>query len=321
MHSFERGLFWLAAGGVSALSLPAEIAVQEDADRIEVQVSGRPVLVYHTVTVEPPVEMDPVYASSGFVHPLFSPSGRVLTDPFPAGHAHQHGVFSAWTRATFRHQSVDFWNQHQRKGRNLHETVDAIAENGFRVTRRQVDAEGKSAIREHWDVAVQDRTDVFVVDVTLYQETATADEVYLHPYHYGGFAFRGPAAWNEEAAASFTGPMRVLTGNGTTDLAAANHERPRWVAAWGAVDGATAGVVIMDHPLNFRHPQPVRIHPEMPYFVFSPVVAGSFVLQPGFLYRARYRLITFDGEPEAETIEDWYRAFAETSSATVRTTP
>ena len=296
---------------IACMHLGAEVEVHPCENRVEVRQGGNPVLVYQSTKVQPPEGMDSVYAGSGFIHPLYSPSGKILTDPFSIGHAHQHGVFSAWTRATFYGSRVDFWNKHKVLGLNEAVSVDAIRDSGFTVSRRMISLKDGPAIDETWEIEVHDRSDVRIIDISIRQKPATADPVVLEEYHYGGFGYRGSATWNSAGDPSFEGLMQILTGNGTTDLKASNHERPRWVAAYGPVQGETAGVVIMDHPMNYRYPQPVRIHPVMPYFVFSPVVLGPFSLERGFVYEARYRLVTFDGEPNPERNEALYKAYVD----------
>lgn len=291
--------------------ISAKVSTVAENGIIEVEVSGKPVLAYHTDTVMPPAGMDAVYARSGFIHPLYSPSGKILTDEFPIGHVHQHGLFSAWTRATFKHEVVDFWNQHAKLGTVEHLKLEELNPSSFAVELQQVSLKKGPAILEEWDVSVKDSNNPYIVDIEIEQECATADEVYLHPYHYGGFGFRGSAHWSSEDEPHFEGLMKILTGDGIRDIGKSNETRPRWVAVYGTIDGGLAGVVIMDNPTNFRYPQPVRVHPKMPYFVFSPVAAGSFILKPGFTYTARYRLVTFDGEPNAEMIEAWYKDYTQ----------
>jgi hypothetical protein len=288
---------------------PRSHSVRDTEEAVVLSVSGMPVLKYQSARLEPPEGMDAVYAGNGFIHPLHTPSGGILTDPFPVGHAHQHGVFSAWTRATFHGDGVDFWNKHKLLGYSEAVSVGSVNPRGVSLSRRQVSLEHGPALNETWDIIVHDRCDVFVLDIVIRQQTATEEPVYLEQYHYGGFAFRGSASWNSEDSAGFEGHMKILTGNGTSDREAANHEQAGWVAAYGLVEGKTIGVVIMDHPSNFRYPQPVRIHPVMPYFVFSPVVSGPFSIEPSKPYKARYRLITFDGAPQAEQIAEWYSDF------------
>ena len=297
-------------------SVHADVETKAEDGTIEVGVSGKPVLTYHAETVNPPEGMDRIYARSGFIHPLYSPSGKVLTDDFPVGHVHQHALFSAWTRATFKHEVVDFWNQHGGTGSSEHVSVGAVGESSFEVNLQQISNLNGPAIKEHWVVNVKDRSDPFVIDIDVEQECATSEEVYLHPYKYGGFGFRGSSHWNEEDEEDFEGPMKVLTSDGIADIEESNHTRPRWVAVYGPIEGTDSGAVIMNHPTSFRHPQPVRVHPEMPYFVFSPVVAGSFILKPGMTYNANYRIVTFDGVPDAARIEKWYEEFSAIDTAT-----
>lgn len=309
--SFERPrlLLVLLLGTAGLGSVHADVAVKAGDGTIEVRASGKPVLTYHTATVTPPDSMDEIYSRSGFIHPLYSPSGKVISDDFPVGHAHQHALFSAWTRATFKHEVVDFWNQHGDTGSAAHVDIVEIGESSFVVDLLQSSNRGGPALRERWTVDVGDSSDPFVIDINIEQECATNEEVYVHPYHYGGFGFRGSARWNSEDEGRFEGAMKVLTSDGITNIEASNHTRPRWVAVYGPVEGTDAGLVIMNHPTSFRHPQPVRVHPEMPYFVFSPPVAGSFILKPGMAYRASYRVVTFDGAPNAERIEGWYEEY------------
>jgi hypothetical protein len=122
-------IFFLALSGLN--SVHADVKTEDGT--IAISVSGKPVLTYHTNTVSPPEGTDKVYARSGFIHPIYSPSGKVLTDDFPVGHAHQHALFSAWTRATFKHEVVDFWNQHGGSGNAKHLDVGEVGGSSFVV--------------------------------------------------------------------------------------------------------------------------------------------------------------------------------------------
>ena len=65
----------------------------------------------------------PYYRRSGQIHPLYTPTGRVVSDDFPPDHAHQHGVFFAWVNTTFEGRHLDFWNQKEQTGRIEHATT------------------------------------------------------------------------------------------------------------------------------------------------------------------------------------------------------
>ena len=185
--------------GLSGLNgVLADVTTRAENGTIEVSISGKPVLTYRAETVTPPEGMDKIYARSGFIHPLHSPSGKILTDDFPVGHSHQHALFSAWTRATFKHEVVDFWNQHGGTGSSEHVAIGAVEDSSFDVDLQQFSNRNGPAIQERWSVNVADNSDPFVIDIEIEQECATDEEVYLHPYHYGGLGLRGSSHWNGE---------------------------------------------------------------------------------------------------------------------------
>jgi hypothetical protein len=68
---------------------------------------------------------------------------------------------------------------------------------------------------------------------------------------------------------------------------------------------------LLDHPDNFRFPQPVRPHPSKPYFCFAPMVVDAFEIAPVHPYVSRYRLVVHDGMPVAVTIERLARDYAD----------
>ncbi len=152
------------------------------------------------------------------------------------------------------------------------------------------------------------RKDPFEIEIEIEQKCLTETPVVLEEYHYGGFAFRGTALWNDEAGDLFKSPMKVVTRE-EKNKAESNHTRPGWIAAWGPAARGLAGIALLDHPDNFRYPQPVRVHPRMPYFVISPPVLGQYILEPGKVYHSRYKVVLFDGEPDTENLERLFKEF------------
>ncbi|MBH53858.1 MAG: hypothetical protein CMI18_05865 [Opitutaceae bacterium] len=290
-------------------SVNAAVTSEQSDGQITLLNKGEPVLTYHMDTAVPPDGVEKHYKRSGFIHPLYSPNGKILTDDFPIGHVHQHAVFSAWTRATFKHEVVDFWNQHAQLGTANHVELESVEEDSFSAKIQQVSLKNGPAIDEKWNVSVSPSPSPFIIDIKIEQKCATNDEIYFHPYHYGGFGFRGSAHWSSEDKERYEGSMHVLTSEGIVDVESSNHTRPNWIAVYGKIHGKHAGFVVMNHPSNFRSPQPIRVHPRMPYFVFTPPVSGSFILKPGFTYSAQYRIVTFDGTPDEKKIEKWYRDY------------
>ena len=275
------------------------VSLERDDKHLSVKVDGKPVFTYNHATVPSPDPKEPSYARSGYIHPLYDPSGRVITDDFNPDHAHQHGIMFAWRKTTFEGRDTNGWDQKTGTGRvehvELKELVEGPVFGCFTARLRQIDltAPGgpKPVLNETWLVRVYNPADRFLFDVESTQTCAGPAPVTIEEVHYGGLAMRGPAAWH--------GPnYDYLTseGRGKTD---GNQTRPCWVDIHGPLDGQPTGATIFDHPANFRFPQPVRLHPTMPYFCFAPSALGPFTIEPGTPYVSRYRFWVHVGDPTA----------------------
>ena len=297
------------------------VTIEKKENGLLVKVKNKPVFFYHTKEAMPPPDSPASYRRSGFIHPLYSPSGKIMTDDFPAGHAHQHAIFTAWTNTTFKKSSVDFWNQHSKKGTVEHiEIVDLVegpVVSQVKTTLRHKSLQFGEVLKEKWTLTIYPVSDYFLFDLESEQQNTTDDTLFLNAYHYGGFGFRGSAQWNVEDRKNFRNRWNVLTSEGMKD-SAANASHARWVDVWGKIDDEIAGVTVFDHPANFRYPQAIRVHPVMPYWAFSPVVDGPFFIAPGASYHSRFRYYVHDGHSPATLIEAFHTAWTTTVSATVR---
>jgi hypothetical protein len=288
------------------------VTIEREPAGLMVMVKDQPLLFYHTTEVKPPADSPAYYKRSGFIHPLFTPHGKILTDDFPAGHAHQHAIFAAWTNTTFKSEFVDFWNQHLKKGTVEHVAINKITE-GPVMGQLEVSLRYKSfahgeVLQEKWTLDFYPFTDNYIFDLYIKQVNKTEDTLYLNQYHYGGLAFRGSRQWNPDDKIYFKNNWSIVTSEGIKD-SAANGTHARWVDAFGPIDGAIAGATVFNHPSNFRYPQAIRVHPAMPYWAFAPVVDGAFTINPGQEYRAQFRYFVHDGPVDKYMLEmvekDW----------------
>ena len=255
------------------------------------------------------------YRRSGFIHPFRTKSGRILTDGFPRGHSHQHGIFNAYTRSHFRGQMIDFWNQQAQLGTvkhvNIREVKSGPVFGSFSVDLQQIaylPADTMIAIDETWTAKVFPLEAGYFLDWQISQKCHAADTVYIDEYHYGGTAFRGSDQWNI-AEGAYDSLVFFTTDQGVSQILA-NHSRPRWSAMYGLIDQDTAGIAIVSHPGNFRHPQPIRVHPTMPYFCFAPMVLGEYHLAPKQSLESRYGLFAYDGAPDLPLINKLTERFS-----------
>ncbi|HEX9794430.1 MAG TPA: PmoA family protein [Planctomycetota bacterium] len=258
-----------------------------------------------------PEGVDAVYARAGYLHPVFTPSGAVVTGDYGASHRHQHGVFCAWTRTRFEGREVDFWNAAARQG-----TVEltgfvageAGADHaGFAAAFAYVDltAPGsrRTALEETWKVRAHALADATVIDLESTQSAPTSPLEVLE-YHYGGFAVRGPEGWEGANGA------RVVTSEGLGRVPG-NESTARWVAMSGAVaGGGEATIAAFASPRNPRAPEPVRIHPTNPYFCFAACQQGAFAIASGAPRETRYCIVAMDGPPDPARLDELWREFA-----------
>lgn len=288
------------------------VSVVADSNGLTLLAGPKPVLTFNTKTQLPPNGEPAYYQRSGFIHSLYSPSGQTLTDDFPVGHVHQHGIFMAWVNTTFKGEKVDFWNQQHQLGTvRLLEVTDTLSGPvfaQFKARLEHVSLKHGPALLEEWTITVYHTDEDFLIDFQSVQKAATADTLFLNQYHYGGFAFRATPEWNSADSVHFTNEMQIMTSLGD-GRDSSNHTRPEWIAGYGTIDHQMTGLAIMGHPSNFRHPQYVRVHPEMPYFCFPPVVDMGFSIVPGDVFISNYRLLAFSGPPSREKIEQIWQDY------------
>ncbi len=297
--------FDLIQGDVENIPTP-EVSMKEEVEGIQVFVGGKPVLFYQMKTAYPGERHPDYYKRSGFIHPLQSPSGKILTDDFPAGHVHQHAIFNAWTNTTFKGEKLDFWNQAIELGTVEHKEMltntagPIIAQLKSKLNHISL-AEGK-VLEEEWHVTVYPITDYFLFDLFSEQTNTSSDTLFINEYHYGGMAYRASREWNRDDTLHFSNQWKIHTSEGH-GLEEANHTKAKWVDASGIIEGQAAGLTVFGFPENFRYPQSIRVHPDMPYWVFSPMVEGAFYIAPGQKFKSGYRYYVYDGMPDKSTLK------------------
>nr|MBI1230187.1 hypothetical protein [Cytophagales bacterium] len=264
-------VFELQEGKVETNAAPA---LSPSDQGIEVRSGERPVFFYQAATAYPAAGLPDYYKRSGMIHPLYSPSGKILTDDFPAGHVHQHAIFNAWVNTQYKGEKVDFWNQHQGTGTVEH--VDVLATNlgqltaSLRTKLSHISLKHGQVLEEEWEITSYPTEGYFLFDLYSEQVNTSEDTLFIVEYHYGGMGIRGSKEWNVVDSVNYTNDWKILTSESKTN-ADANHTKASWVSAHGLVEGEKAGVTVFGFPENFRYPQTVRVHPTMPYWVYSPM--------------------------------------------------
>jgi hypothetical protein len=333
-------IWWVAGGKTAAgaqrtyrleaadAAAPESVAVAVSDRTIELRHGEQPLLKYARAHVEPGAGVNPRYGRSAHLHPVWTPSGAVVTDEFPPDHLHQSGIFLAFTKTEFKGHEIDFWNLGGGKGRvrfkqyiaasggpvygqilTQQEHVDLTATADARPGDKTA---GEVVLNEDWQVRAWSTglaSGYWLLDIDSQLTCASEQPLKLPEYHYGGMAIRAARDWKPQQ-------VKFLTSLGD-DRLKGNHTRPKWCEISGAVDGKQVGVTLMTHPDNFRFPEPLRIHPTMPYMVYTPSFLGDWEIRPQQPHRSRYRFVIHDGELPAQTLDRLWQDYAEPLTATV----
>lgn len=297
------------------------VAVDDDGASLQVRIGDKPVLAYRYALQGVPEGVDEIYDRSGFIHPLWSPEGAVLSRIQPPDHYHHYGIWNPWTHTEFEGKEVDFWNLV--KGQGTVRAKGIIARTagplfgGFKALLDHVVTDSSSekvALNEQWEVKVwkvdPDRK-VWLIDFISTMSPATEEPLIIKAYRYQGFSLRATETWNDETAT-------LLTSAGY-DKSNANGTRARWLDVNGVSEAqaGTSGVLFMTHPGNFNFPEQLRIWPvgmnqgvENVYINFNPAQESDWELTPGNTYALQYRMLVYDGAIDPEQAERYWRDFA-----------
>jgi len=306
-------------------SFPA-VRVVESNGSMTLQGNGRDLLRYQFETMYPPAGVDQAYKRSGFIHPLWSPHGQVLTRVQPPDHYHHYGIWNPWTHVLFEGDTIDFWNLKDKKGTVRFEHFTSRTEGPvfgeYRALQDHVvfkkGGNEKVALHEVQSVRVYQpqHQDYYIADVTIAMNCASPSDVLLLAYRYGGFGWRTTEAWNKDNS-------EVLSSEGKTRKDA-DGTTARWCIVQGAIDNDYAGAVMLSFPTNYNHPEPLRIWPENQYnrgdmFAnFSPTKNKDWLLKSGKDYVLKYRLIVFNGRFAKEKAESAWQYFSTPPTITIK---
>ena len=308
----QNKTFQLISDGERSKPSSGGVELTRVQNRLEIKVRGRQVFSFVAEPGSlPSPDIKPVFLRGGYIHPVYTPKGKIVTDDYPSDHYHHHGIWFAWTKTEFEGKHPDFWNVGDGTGRvdfeKVGKTWSGPVYAGFTSYQKYVALTGetpKTALNEEWDVRVYDLgSEYFVFDIVATQECASASPLILEEYRYGGMGVRGNREWKDKSKVSF------LTSDGKTRLDG-NATRSHWCHIGGTVDGQLVGLAVLDHPSNFRAPEPLRIHPDDPYFNYAPSQMGRFQIDPGKKFVLRYRYVVSDGPPDPKLLERLWNDYA-----------
>jgi len=244
------------------------------------------------------------------VDPLRTPSGARLTCDAPADHPWHHGLWftiKLVNGENFWEEYDEFGTQHARRVETVGDTVTAqidwvrpdghtvAAREQRQIRERDLDAD---AYALDWQISVAPSVD------TLFDRTP-----FTTWGGYGGLTLRGAPDWTDTELLLPDGGVRERTLG----------DRAEWCALQGRVvhpDGnaAIAGVAILGHPDNLRHPTPWYASTRADTYgeVWANFCNAAFLWDEpwqcpaGEELRLRYRVVVHDGPRSARWLADAY---------------
>jgi hypothetical protein len=308
---------WLDRGGAAVRlerKAPASFPVLRvtGTKDLTVEWAGKEVLRYRALEVPAPSGVNPAYGRSGYLHPLWTPAGRMISNDFPKTSEHHHGLWLAWRIAEFEGRSVNGWAPLEKSGKvefeKLEETSSGPVFGGFTVRHRFVDLttpdKPKTVLHETWSLRVYATQDTYLFDLESIQTCASDSPLTVRKHYYGGLGFRGSSEWEGKESVAF------LTSEGRTRVDG-NGLPARWVAMNGTIAGNAAGIGFLGSPSNLRAPQATRLHPYEPFFCWVPAHDDDFTIEPGKPLVSRYRFVVADRVLDQAEMKQQWEAYAE----------
>lgn len=255
-----------------------------------------------------------------FLHPVATPSGKVLTRNAPDDHPWHHGL---WFTIKLVNEE-NFWEEYDAYGvlRHTEEPAAVLLEGGSSETGASVvgdltwirpDRE-TIVIDEHrvlTHVALGD--DAFAIDVDTTVTPRTDVLLDRTPYTtwggYGGLALRGRGDWTD---------TRLLLDDGA-ERERVLGERSRWCDLSGTVDGDEAGITFLGHAGSPRHPVPWYGSTKAATYGdegWSNFLNAAFLwdeplaVSAGEGLRFRYRVVVHDGRWDAQRCDAAWQTYA-----------
>ncbi|MEM1134970.1 MAG: ThuA domain-containing protein [Bacteroidota bacterium] len=294
------------------------ITLKDNGEAIEVKRNEQPVLNYHYAITPPPKGVSELYERGGYIHPLWSPKGSVLTRIQPSDHYHHYGIWNPWTHTKYKDREIDFWNLIKGHGTiKVNETPvynsgDVFGEMEVRqehvVFEDSTRQKEETALRETYNLKIWN-TENTTVDFTSIYRCGTENPLILEKYRYQGFGYRARASWDDSN-------VHLLTSSGKNKQDG-NATRARWCMISGPTESGESGALFMTYPTNYNFPEMIRIWPkgnnkgvENVFLNFNPTMDRDWVLESGKQYSLKYRMVLFEGQMDASTAESYWHDFA-----------
>ncbi len=278
------------------------------------------VMSYRYALMPVPEGVSQIYSRSGFVHPLNTPDGNLLSRIQPPDHYHHYGLWHPWTHTEYNGEEIDFWNLNRGQGTvrfsDLVSWTEGPLFSEFTVIQDHIIHPGfgeQTVLKELLTYRIWTPTpsrDYYILDVIYHMSPSTDKPLIIKEYRYEGFSLRGPQHWSDDN-------VRLLTSEGK-DKSNGNATRAKWMKVNGPGNqSGTSTVIFMTNPANYNFPELIRIWPtgtnggkENVYINFNPTQDRDWVMEPGQTYTLQYRVIMADEDFTADEVDTLWALYA-----------
>ncbi len=264
-----------------------------DGRSLELAENGQPVFVYNYGMMLRPGNPEKS-ARSTYLHPVYLPDGRLITDDFNPDHPHHRGISWMWPVVVVDGQTYDLW------------TLGGIRQKFVRWTARETRRDGavlgvengwyigeRKVVKEQVEIRVEPARDgVRRLDFTLRFEAAEAGvEIAGTPDQnkgFGGFCFRFAPRDGGQKKTVIRSEKGVAQKDGILEV----HP---WAQVEGSFQGRPGGGRVEDDPANPGYPNGWLMRHGFGFLNVSYPGLKPIRLAPGKPLALKYRVTLYAG--------------------------
>lgn len=288
---------------------PADLAIRVGDDQADVRANGQPhtTFHYHAKWDKP------------FLHPLRTPAGVILSRGYPVSPMPADSEDHAWHRGIwFGHGDIngeDFWREQGREKTSwlvLH-GVPTVSGSSLEALLHMQSAKSGilGSIRESF--TFRPAAEAALIDVVIDVSADRGVALTFGDTDDGGFGLRLREEFRQDRGA------KLANSEGLTGTENIWGKPAKWVHYEAMVEGKAAGVAVLDHPSNLRHPttwhaRGYGLFAANPFglrsFTRDKTRDGSHTIPAGGRQTFRYRVVLLDGATSAAKLNKLFEEYA-----------
>ncbi len=298
-----------SAPGTVGAQKPDGVVIHVGDEQAEVRVNGRTYTSfhYHAKWDKP------------FLHPLSTPAGVVVSRGYPVSPLPGDSEDHVWHRGIwFGHGDIngeDFWREQGREKTSRLVLHGAPEVSGTTLTAVLQMQSAKSGIIGSVRESFTFRTagGAALIDVVVDVSADRGVPLKFGDTDDGGFGVRLREEFRQDRGA------KLVNSEGLAGTENIWGKPAKWVLYEANVEGKAAGVAVLDHPSNLRHPttwhaRGYGLFAANPFglrsFTRDKTRDGSHTIPAGGRQAFRYRVVVLDGETPAAKLDGMFADYA-----------